>query len=151
MNEEEYSYERLEVLKKVDRFTLKDGRAIQDSTVVVQGVYSKIRALVDKAKTASGGAITLNATAANDQMSKTSDGKYYQTAIIMKYLQQNKNTSTSLLLKRFTDKQSGKVSEARREIQRRFDYLDWNVQKRILLYFLDSGKSDRMWASGSLR
>lgn len=68
----------------------------------------------------------------------------------MKYLQQNKNTSTSLLLKRFTDKQSGKVGEARREIQHRFDYLDWNVQKRILLYFLDSGKSDRMWAYAKL-
>ena len=64
----------------------------------------------------------------------------------MDYLRQNKNTSVSLLLKRFANKQSGQVGEARREIQRRFDYLDWNVQKRILLYFLESGRSDRMWA-----
>ncbi len=64
----------------------------------------------------------------------------------MVYLRRNKNTSANLLLKRFVDKHSGQVDEARREIQRRFDYLDWNVQKRILLCFLESGKSDRMWA-----
>lgn len=64
----------------------------------------------------------------------------------MDYLRQQKNTAASLLLKRFADKQSGKVGEARKEIQRRFDYLDWHVQKRILLCFLESGKSDRMWA-----
>jgi hypothetical protein len=57
-----------------------------------------------------------------------------------------RNTPTSTLLKRYSDKKSGRVDEARREIKYRFDYLDWNVQKRILTVFLASGKTDRAWA-----
>lgn len=54
-----------------------------------------------------------------------------------------RNTPVNTLLKRYLDKKSGKVSEARREIKYRFDYLDWSVQKRILTAFLASGKTDR--------
>lgn len=57
-----------------------------------------------------------------------------------------RNTPTSTLLKRYSDKKSGRVDEARREIKYRFDYLDWNVQKRILTAFLASCKTDRAWA-----
>ena len=57
-----------------------------------------------------------------------------------------RNTPVSTLLKRFSDKKSGKVSEARSEIRYRFDYLDWSVQKRIMTAFLASGKTDREWA-----
>lgn len=57
-----------------------------------------------------------------------------------------RNTPVNTLLKRYLDKKSGKVSEARREIKYRFDYLDWSVQKRIMTAFLASGKTDRAWA-----
>lgn len=57
-----------------------------------------------------------------------------------------RNTPTNTLLKRYSDKKSGRVDEARREIKYRFDYLDWNVQKRILTAFLASCKTDRAWA-----
>lgn len=57
-----------------------------------------------------------------------------------------RNTPVSTLLKRYLDKKSGKVSEARSEIKYRFDYLDWSVQKRIVAAFLASGKTDREWA-----
>ena len=61
-----------------------------------------------------------------------------------------RNTPANTLLKRYSDKKSGKVDEARREIKYRFDYLDWNVQKRILTAFLASGKTDRAWAYAKL-
>lgn len=38
------------------------------------------------------------------------------------------------------------MAESREEIQRRFDYLDWKEQKKIIRAFLDSGKTDRQWA-----
>lgn len=57
-----------------------------------------------------------------------------------------RNTPVNTLLKRYLDKKSGKVSEARREIKYRFDYLDWSVQKRIMTAFLASSKTDREWA-----
>lgn len=68
----------------------------------------------------------------------------------MDYRRPNKNISANLLLKRYADKKSGRVGESRKEIKRRFDYLDWNVQKRILVAFLNSGKTDRSWAYGKL-
>ena len=68
----------------------------------------------------------------------------------MNYLKQSKNTSAYLLLKHYADKQGGRVSEARKEIVQRFDYLDWNIQKRILYKFLDSCKTDRVWAYSKL-
>jgi len=64
----------------------------------------------------------------------------------MKHFKKKHNTATNILIKRFTNKKSGMVSETRREIQHRFDYLDWSVQKRIIFLFLESGKTDRVWA-----
>lgn len=57
-----------------------------------------------------------------------------------------RNTPIATLIKRFVDKKSGKVVDSRYEIQRRFDYLDWKDQKKILFAFLESGKTDRQWA-----
>ncbi|MBO5538049.1 MAG: hypothetical protein J5965_11905 [Aeriscardovia sp.] len=64
----------------------------------------------------------------------------------MPYKQIPKNRPIATLVKWYADKKSGKVSDARKEIQKRFDYLDWKDQKRILLLFLQAGKSDRIWA-----
>ena len=44
------------------------------------------------------------------------------------------------------DKKGGKVTDSRKEIQRRFDGLDWEYQKQILFAFLQSGATDRDWA-----
>ena len=57
-----------------------------------------------------------------------------------------RNTPANTLLNRYIDKKSGRVCEARSELKYRFDYLDWSVQKRILVAFLASGKTDRKWA-----
>ena len=64
----------------------------------------------------------------------------------MPYQQIQRNRPIATLIKWYIDKKSGKVSEARKEIQRRFDYLDWKDQKRIILAFLNAGKNDRAWA-----
>ena len=50
------------------------------------------------------------------------------------------------MIKNFVNKKSGKVSEARKEIQDRFCCLDWKDQKKIILAFLESNKKDRQWA-----
>ena len=57
-----------------------------------------------------------------------------------------RNNPSKPLLKNYIDKNSGKVGEARKEIKHRFNYLDWSVQKRFLIAFLNSGKTDRAWA-----
>lgn len=57
-----------------------------------------------------------------------------------------RNTTTVILIKNFVNKKSGKVSEARKEIQNRFCCLDWKDQKKIILAFLESNKKDRQWA-----
>ena len=64
----------------------------------------------------------------------------------MKYKTPQRNTPVVTLIRNYTDKKSGKVADSRKEIQRRFDYLDWKDQKKILMAFLDSGKTDRQWA-----
>ena len=64
----------------------------------------------------------------------------------MPYERQKKNRPIASLIKWYLDKKSGKVTDARNEIQKRFDYLDWRVQKQILLAFLQACKSDREWA-----
>ena len=64
----------------------------------------------------------------------------------MIYNIKKRNTPIATLIKNFVNKKSGKVIESREEIQRRFDYLDWKDQKKIVLAFLDSGKKDRQWA-----
>ncbi len=40
-----------------------------------------------------------------------------------------RNASIATLIKRYDDKKSGKVAEARKEIQQRFWALDWKDQK----------------------
>ena len=56
-----------------------------------------------------------------------------------------KPTPINTLLKWYTERRKGKVVEARREIQRRFDYLDWKDQKKIIIAFLNSCMTDRTW------
>ena len=57
-----------------------------------------------------------------------------------------RNTPIATLIRNYVDKKSGKVSESREEIKWRFNALDWKNQKRIIMAFLDAGKSDRAWA-----
>jgi len=64
----------------------------------------------------------------------------------MAYVTKKRNTPIATLIKDYINKNSGKVSDSRNEIQRRFDYLDWKDQKKIVLAFLESGKTDRQWA-----
>ncbi len=61
-----------------------------------------------------------------------------------------RNKPIAIIIKNYIDKQSGKVTESRKEIQRRFFGLDWKDQKRIMSAFLDAGKSDRDWAYSRL-
>ena len=61
-----------------------------------------------------------------------------------------RNKPIATVIKNYIDKQSGKVTESRKEIQRRFFGLDWKDQKRIMSAFLDAGKSDRDWAYSRL-
>ena len=61
-----------------------------------------------------------------------------------------RNAPIALLIKDFANKKSGKVSESRVEIKRRFEFLDWKDQKKIMQLFLDSGKVDREWAYSML-
>ena len=60
------------------------------------------------------------------------------------------NRPAATLLKEFCNKKSGKVTDARRELQRRFAGLDWPLQKKILIAHLESGKTDRHWAYSML-
>lgn len=68
----------------------------------------------------------------------------------MKYQKGKRNTPIATLIRNYVNKKSGKVSESRGEIKWRFDYLDWNDQKKILIEFLDSCMSDREWAYSKL-
>ncbi len=56
-----------------------------------------------------------------------------------------KPTPIATLIKWYVERKKGKVVEARREIQRRFDYIDWKDQKKIIIAFLNSCMTDRMW------
>ena len=64
----------------------------------------------------------------------------------MKSKERKRNIPIATLIKNYINKKSGKVPESRKEIQRRFDCLDWKVQKKIMQAFLESGKADRLWA-----
>lgn len=68
----------------------------------------------------------------------------------MKYDIKKRNTPVATLIKNYINKKSGKVCDSRREIKRRFDYLDWKHQKKILMAFLDSNITDREWAYAKL-
>ena len=66
----------------------------------------------------------------------------------MKTIQRNHPISS--VIKNYLNKKSKKVTDARKEIQRRFNGLDWKDQKTILNAFLESGKVDREWAYSML-
>ena len=61
-----------------------------------------------------------------------------------------RNRPIATLIKQFSQKTKGKIVESRKEIQRRFDCLDWKDQKKIILAFLSSGKADRQWVYSKL-
>lgn len=65
----------------------------------------------------------------------------------MEFKPRKRNTPIATLLRNFVDKKSRKVIDSRREIQERFEHLDWKYQKKILIAFLASGKGDREWAA----
>lgn len=69
---------------------------------------------------------------------------------IIKKIEWQRNKPIATVFKNYLDKKSGKVTESRNEIQRRFFGLDWNDQKRIMSAFLNSGKTDRDWAYSRL-
>lgn len=64
----------------------------------------------------------------------------------MEYKVRKRNTPIATLIKYYQDKKSGKVVKSRREIQYRFEYLEWKDQKKILMAFLQSGMTDRKWS-----
>ena len=64
--------------------------------------------------------------------------------------QPKRNVPIATLIRNYINKKSGKVSDSRDEIKRRFDGLDWKDQKKILAAFLESCTSDREWAYGKL-
>lgn len=68
----------------------------------------------------------------------------------MRNKKQKRNSPIATLIKNYVNKNSGKVSASREEIQRRFNWLEWKDQKKILTAFLDSGRSDREWAYGKV-
>lgn len=68
----------------------------------------------------------------------------------MEYTIRKKNTPIATLIKIYQNKKSGKVGVSRKEIQERFDHLDWKDQKKILMSFLQAGMTDRKWASYKL-
>ena len=68
----------------------------------------------------------------------------------MYYDSKRRNRPAATLIKEYCDKKSGKVSVAKRELQRRFEHLDWNLQKKIMMAHLEACASDRQWAYGRL-
>lgn len=47
------------------------------------------------------------------------------------------NRPIRTVLKEYIERKKGKVVEARKELQRRFSGLDWNIQKKILFAHLN--------------
>lgn len=66
------------------------------------------------------------------------------------YKDYRKNKPIISVLEAFANKDRGKVVESRKEIQQRFAYQDWSVQKKIMRVFLESGKYDREWTLSKL-
>ena len=66
-------------------------------------------------------------------------------SMTMKPYEQKRNAPVATLIRQFCNKKSGKVSTARNELRKRFDYLDWRQQKKIMEAFLHSAPSDRQW------
>ena len=57
------------------------------------------------------------------------------------------NTPAATLIRNYQNRKSGKVTVSRREIQQRFNGMEWRHQKKILLAFINASASDREWAS----
>ena len=57
-----------------------------------------------------------------------------------------RNRPVATLMKEYTGHDKVIIAAARTELHRRFDYLDYDIQKKILLAHLDSTKNDRQWA-----
>lgn len=67
-----------------------------------------------------------------------------KTSVMEKiYIKRNRPIAT--VLKEYLERRPGKVSDARNELHQRFEYLDWNIQKKIIIAHLQSSKSDRQW------
>ena len=64
----------------------------------------------------------------------------------MDYEKRKHNAPISTVIKNYLDKGGGKVVASRKEIEWRFNALDWRYQKQIIFAFLQSGKMDREWA-----
>lgn len=62
----------------------------------------------------------------------------------------SRNNPITTVIKNYTNKKSGKVTDSRNEIQRRFFGLDWKDQKKIMAAFLDAGAADRNWVYSRL-
>lgn len=63
----------------------------------------------------------------------------------MEYWKIERNKPISIVIKGYLDKKGGKVTDSRKEIQKRFNGVDWEDQKRIVFAFLQSGATDRDW------
>lgn len=61
------------------------------------------------------------------------------------------NHDVKELLAWYGDKKSGKMTIARKELQKRFLYLSEEEQRTIMATFLASGKTDREWCYNTLR
>lgn len=68
----------------------------------------------------------------------------------MRNQKRKRNAPVAQLIRNYVNKKSGKVSVSRDELRRRFDWLDWKDQKKILAAFLDASPSDREWAYARL-
>lgn len=64
----------------------------------------------------------------------------------MEYYKRKKNTPIAKLIQDYQDKKSRRVMKSRKEIQERFEHLDWKDQKTILKAHLGSCATDRSWA-----
>ena len=73
------------------------------------------------------------------------NGLYEEAAKVLNKIQPHKNESISALLNAFTDKQSGKVAEARAELRDRFGKHSFQMQRKILKAMLSASKQDRVW------
>ena len=75
---------------------------------------------------------------------------------MINYRIRKRNTPIATLFKNYADKKSGKVSESRREIQRRFDCLDWigwarerfGPEAKIVLNGISMGAATVLMAAG---
>ena len=84
--------------------------------------------------------------------SKWSVGKgLYEEAIkVLGELQPQRNESITALLKAFTNKENGKVAEARVKLRNRFNTQSFQMQRKMLKTMLNASKQDRMWAYNRL-